>query len=393
MIVNPIPTKIVFAILPFGSVIGDYFKFIEPKSDRKDNYILELFNALEEFVLKDLFIKDIKEFQGDYFNIFSKTFINFRYVDPNTVLRKKIFLRLEIAVRCLNSSFLNVRVKGIKEIENQCTSVCRTTINKGRIDELSEWISNNKILLSIFGIDHHSELIDRSEYILKVISRSVIGINKEECETIWNLTMRDKQTKKEIYQKLGKIGDLLDKNFVEFIFERIKELDYLSSTDLAFIYSFKKNTEFQVECTWKILNDSGSYPEDVVKTAFEKLVETIKVTTMVKKLAIMYQCNEMIKSHTNSLIFIKILYNTVKSLNLSTAKIQNIADDFETAKGEILKSFFEDFEYYCNMVKEKCAEDQRKIYTAAEEYFVDKFTHQENLTERFAFITEIYTLI
>ena len=116
---------------------------------------------------------------------------------------------------------------------------------------------------------------------------------------------------------------MLDENFIKYIFDRVKELEHLSSTDLAFIYSFKKNTDFQVECTWKILNDCSSYPEDVVKTAFEKLVETMKVTSMERKLDILHQSNEKLKNHESSLIFIKILKATIKQINLATARTQN----------------------------------------------------------------------
>jgi hypothetical protein len=140
-----------------------------------------------------------------------------------------------------------------------------------------------------------------------VLSRAKVGLKQEEILMIWNLTKRDKQTKKEIYDILKKVGESLGKEFIEFIMDKIKEYDHLSSTDLEFMYSFKNKIELQNECTWKILNDANSYSERIVKTAFEKIVDNAKFAPMDKKLGTINHCIEKIKAHQSSLIFIKIL--------------------------------------------------------------------------------------
>ena len=50
---NPIPTKLVFALLPIGSMIADYFRFVDDKLESKEAYILEMFSSLEEYVRAD----------------------------------------------------------------------------------------------------------------------------------------------------------------------------------------------------------------------------------------------------------------------------------------------------------------------------------------------------
>jgi len=141
------------------------------------------------------------------------------------------------------------------------------------------------VIDSIFGATHHSELISRSEYVLKVLSRSKIGISEEEMNIIWNLTKRDNQTKSEIFSLLQTVGESLGKEFIEFIMEKILAYKHLSSSDLNFMYSFKNKSTAQNECTWKILNDSENYPEDVIQTAYEKIIDNVKFAAIEKKLS------------------------------------------------------------------------------------------------------------
>lgn len=238
------------------------------------------------------------------------------------------------------SDYLSIRVHGCKQIESISSKVFRFRDNEIKKDDLGEWLSKHEVISSIYGVNHHSELISRTEYILKVLSRSNVGLKEEEMKLIWNLTKRDKQTKKEIYTILQKVGESLGKEFIEFIMERIKEFDHLSSRDLEFMYSFKNKTELQNECTWKILNDAENYTQQVVSTAFEKIVDNAKFSTMEKKLGTIRDCIQKLQEHKSSLIFIKILKAIVNCTNLSTARVQNLTESFETAQTECLDAFY-----------------------------------------------------
>lgn len=198
-----------------------------------------------------------------------------------------------------------MRVHGVKFIENTCSKINFSPAQYK--EEMAEWLSKKEVISCIFGTNHHSELYMRTEFILKLLSKSTIGLKQEEINLIWNLTKRDKQTKSEIYGVLQQVGDSLGKEFIEFIMEKIKEFDHLSKKDLEFMYSFKNKTDLQNECTWKILNDADSYSETVVHTAFEKVVDSVKYITMEKKLSIINNCIEKLNAHQSSLIFLKIL--------------------------------------------------------------------------------------
>ena len=205
---------------------------------------------------------------------------------------------------------------------------------------MGEWISNHEIISWIFGSNHHSELFSRSEFILKTLWRSAVGIKQEEINMIWNLTKRDKQTKSEIYTVLQQVGESLGKEFSDFIMERIMEYDHLSNKDLEFMYSFKNKSDFQTELTWKILNNSEDYSEHVVSTAYEKIIDNVKFATMEKKLGIIRNWIDKLKDHKASLIFIKILKAVINWSNISTAKLQNLTDQFEQARQEWEEYFF-----------------------------------------------------
>ena len=157
---------------------------------------------------------------------------------------------------------------------------------------------------------------------------------------IWNLTKRDNQTKSEIYTVLQQVGESLGKEFSDFIMERIIEYDLLSNKDLEFMYSFKNKSNFQTELTWKILNNSDDYPDHVVSTAYERIIDNVRFATMEKKLWIIRNWIEKIKNHKASLIFIKILKAVINWSNISTAKLQNLTDQFEQARQEWEEYFF-----------------------------------------------------
>lgn len=242
---NPLPVTILMKFIDFSVCLSQYIRSYEKKDSELHNFGENMVGIIEDFVKNDLINASIKEFQFTYFSNIQTAINKFKL--GKSFDERKIFLLIEIALRCLNCAYLSVRVQGCKEIENRCSTAHRTNASTIKLEDMAEWMSNNHVISSIFGTNHHSELIGRSEYILKVLSRSKIGLKEEEIKLIWNLTNRDKQTKKEIYKILQKVGDLLGKEFIEFIFQKIKEFDYLSSTDLSFLYSFKKNTDFQLE--------------------------------------------------------------------------------------------------------------------------------------------------
>ena len=157
---------------------------------------------------------------------------------------------------------------------------------------------------------------------------------------IWNLTKRDNQTKSEIYTVLQQVGESLGKEFSDLIMERIIEYDLLSNKDLEFMYSFKNKSNFQTELTWKILNNSEDYSEHVVSTAYERIIDNVRFATMEKKLWIVRNWIEKLKDHKASLIFIKILKAVISWTNISTAKLQNLTDQFEQARQEWEEYFF-----------------------------------------------------
>ena len=294
-------------LLFYTSIAGQYFAYT-----KETEFSSEFETAFKKYVTEGGLAASIKEVKYEYFETIFNSFKHILSYADNVKKQISIFLVLEIAHKCLNSDYLSVRVHGVKEIESYCSRIFKgRLVTDVKKDDLGEWLSTHNVISSIFGSNHHSELISRTEYILKTLSRSKTGIKKEEIELIWSLTRRDKQTKKEIYHLLQQVGESLGNEFIEFIMDRIKEYEHLSHKDLEFMYSFKNKTDLQNECTWKILNDPQDYTEDVVKTAFEKLIDNVKFTTMSKKLTLMHDCIEKIKNHKSSLIFLKILKSVI----------------------------------------------------------------------------------
>ena len=139
----------------------------------------------------------------------------------------------------------------------------------------------------------------------------------------------------------------------------------------------------------KILNNSEDYSEHVVSTAYEKIIDNVKFATMEKKLGIIRNWIDKLKDHKASLMFIKILKALINWPNISTAKLQNLTDQFEQARREWEEYLLSvsillldlDFEYYCDRVKEWIAEDSSRSYNTRSESVVDKFTHSIHINE------------
>lgn len=203
---------------------------------------------------------------------------------------------------------------------------------------------------------------------------------------IWNLTKRDNQTKNEIYSILQSVGESLGKEFIEFILEKILSLTTLTATDLSFMFSFKNKTQVQTECIWKILNNIENYTEDVVQTAYEKIIDSAKFAALALKGETIDKCVVNIRLHNSSLIFIKIIRAIFECTTLNSFKMSSYTIDQE----ELCNAFYNDFENYCEVVKNAIAADPNRTYTAGSEKFEGYLPHIEHIKIRLFFIVEYY---
>jgi hypothetical protein len=64
----------------------------------------------------------------------------------------------------------------------------------------------------------------------------------------------------------------------------------------------------------------------------------------------MHHSINKLKAHDTSLIFIKVLKATFNHTNLSTARVQNMTEDFENAKDELLTSFYQVRNYILKLI-------------------------------------------
>ena len=241
---NPVHLRLFIKIL-------EYFNRVRRMTpeENKSKFQSEFENAIETYVKSEKLKNSIKEFKYEFFG---------------TIFTSNKAVVLDVALQCLETDSLSTRVNGVKYIENICTKCIRGTTSEYKKDELGEWISSNKVIEHIYGVNHHSELYSRSENILKVLARSKTGFSQEEMDLIWNLTKRDNQTKSEIYSIIQSVNESLGKTFIEFIMDKILSYEHINATDFSFLLSFKNKSAIQTECIWKILNNVENYTEEVV---------------------------------------------------------------------------------------------------------------------------------
>ena len=107
-------------------------------------------------------------------------------------IEKKIatYIVLDAAYQWLITDSLSIRVHGVKEIESTCSKILNGRITEIKKDDMGEWISNHKIISWLFGSNHHSELFSRSEFILKILWKSAVGIKQEEITIAFSTTFK-----------------------------------------------------------------------------------------------------------------------------------------------------------------------------------------------------------
>jgi hypothetical protein len=334
---NPLNISIFVDLLLFCQVTSKFCQDFETKAEFLESFEDSLHNYIHNGSLESC----IKDFKFDYYEAI-KTKLRNTIVYGDTNAKRKVvhYLILDMAYICLKSKSLVTRVNGVKEIHNYSQKVTRGIFTEIKKDEMGEWLSNHNIIEEIYGSNHHSELISRSEFIIKILCKSKTGIKQEEVELIWNLTHRDNQTKNEIFTILQEIGETLGKDFIKFITDKILAVDQITSQDLNLLYAFKSTTTVK-ELNWKILENSDTYPEDISQTAFEKVTDSLKHCGVEDRLKRVNQCIEYLAQHKSSLIFIKILKSAINNTNASSVKIKNLTDDFEVARTQCELYFFE----------------------------------------------------
>ena len=129
-------------------------------------------------------------------------------------------ITLSLSLREIKTNTFNLRLNGIKDLDE---FIEKNKKNKKMREKVIELIKKNNIIQEIFGANYHSQIINKSKEIVKLLLLEN-QLNKEDIELIWNCTNRgDLEAKVTILKLLSDLADNLKEDYVEMLLNNIKE--------------------------------------------------------------------------------------------------------------------------------------------------------------------------
>ena len=128
-------------------------------------------------------------------------------------------ITLSLSLKEIKTSTFNLRLNGIKDLDD---FIEKNKKNKNMREKIIELIKKNDIIQEIFGPNYHSQIINKSKEIVKLLLLEN-QLSKEEIELIWNCTKRgDLEAKVTILKLLSELADNLKEDYVEMLLNNIK---------------------------------------------------------------------------------------------------------------------------------------------------------------------------
>jgi hypothetical protein len=154
------------------------------------------------------------------------------YIKAVDTLRKRIatraereqqneILKLEVSLLCLNSSYMETRIQGIRDL-NQIIRSNKGTSGKFSCSFLVEWMQTHGVFDVLFDQKKtHLQLVQRSDEVLKLLlSEDMLGL--ELLQQFWSLTKTDLRL--EVYKIISDCSFYFKANHVAFLLDKIKSI-------------------------------------------------------------------------------------------------------------------------------------------------------------------------
>jgi len=291
-------------------------------------------------------------------------------------------ITLTFSMKTIKTTIFDRRLQGIKTLNE---FIEKNQNNKEILKKIIGLIKDNEIISEIFGSNYHSQIISRSNEIVKLLLLEN-ELKEEDIKLIWSCTKRgDLEAKLTILKLLSELAPNLNENDIEMLLNNIREnVDKKNNKEeIELVYKLStqgKNNEKNIEhcCDYLcqcllISNDSNIKKTPIL----EKILEIIeKDKKYLKK--IFDICENCIKNNEKTILSYSILFEVMDKL--ANEKI-DIIDDF--IKDEHLLKLFEDnYNLYIKQSKDLLKKNDITEPDIIDKYIIDGFTHLENVKKR-----------
>ena len=128
-------------------------------------------------------------------------------------------MTLTLAMKTIKTSIFDRRLQGIKALNDY---IEKNSKNKESCIKLVNLIKKNDIIQEIFGANYHSQLINKSTEIVKLLMLEN-ELSEEDIKLIWSCTKRgDLEAKITISKLLSELADNLKEEYIEMLLNSIK---------------------------------------------------------------------------------------------------------------------------------------------------------------------------
>ena len=356
----------------------DYFK---QNDDIIKNSLIRYINDLKE--------KEMRNLPKDLINIVTNLLYNINeYNKGENDDNKKDSINsydevaITLSLKTIKTSIFGQRLQGIKTL---IEFIEQNQKNKDVLKRLIVLIKENKILSEIFGANYHSQLISRSNEIVKLLSVEN-ELENDDIKLIWSCTKRgDLEAKLIILKLLSEISPYLKEDYIEILLNNI-----ISNIDT-------KISQEEVELVIKLSSQENSNEKNIMlgcdylckcllmsnnlniknNQILEKLLSLAEKNDIYLK-KVLDICENYIKNNDKTILSYSILTEIMEKY-LNNEKINDFTKD-----QHLLHLFEDNFNLYVKQTKELLSKNNISFSEGEkiDKFIVDGFSHLDNVQKR-----------
>ena len=326
-------------------------------------------------------------------------------------------LKLDFALLCVKSPFLERRIQGIKEISGLIKDV-RVYGSKSFSPEfLVEWIRANNVFEFIFSAKHcHIQLVQRTSDLMKLFI-STNQLTKEEMDMFWGCSKFDDHIKLEIYKVLSDISYNMKIEQLNYFLDAIaaSSPEKLIPEEVKCLFDmgqFANDFSFYqkiCDLLWILALGAKGYSDEIVNLSRAKYVDLTRKLSSKQKLDILIKLLAGFRDNEQSVQRIKLFTEMLKEKNdrsVISNSYSNVGEGEEEKKeavlttqemfyvlmneNQLIETFYANFTQFYAQLNELVTSGTVTPPLAKHKVF-GRYTHEDEIKERLDFLKFIAT--
>ena len=373
----------------FSYIHRDYFK---ENANKIKNALINFINGLDN--------KEMRNLPKDLIDIVSellKKIISYNNDKDSEKEFEDLYdeMTLTLAMKTIKTSIFDRRLQGIKALNDY---IEKNSKNKESCIKLVNLIKKNDIIQEIFGANYHSQLINKSTEIVKLLMLEN-ELSEEDIKLIWSCTKRgDLEAKITISKLLSELADNLKEEYIEMLLNSIKSnIDQkIDEKEVELVYRLSiqgKNNEKNILICCEYLCQCLLSLKDTNISNNSILDKLIMLANRDDKYLdkILEICENCLKTNKNALLSYSILFEIMQRISYdNNNSLKNFIKD-----QHLITLFKENFYLYIKKAKKLLEENNisKTDGQIIDKYLIDGFSHNENINKRMSIFPYLINIV